>query len=56
MATKKNPRRLRAEGSRQGISLVHFAAQRKHILWDTFGAWFFPSLLDRRTRVGDQNG
>ena len=41
---------------RQGLTLVHFSAQRKHILWDTFGAWFSPSLLDRGTGLGDQNG
>jgi hypothetical protein len=36
----------------QGLTLVHFSAQRKHILWDTSGAWFSPSLLDRGTRGG----
>ena len=40
----------------QGLTLVHFSAQRKDILWDTFGAWLSPSLLDRGTRVGNQNG
>jgi len=30
----------------QGLTLVHFSAQRKHFLWDTFGAWCSPSLLD----------
>jgi hypothetical protein len=35
--------------SNQGPTLVHFSAQRKHILWNTFGAWFSPSLLDRGT-------
>jgi len=25
-------------GSRQGLTLVHHSAQRKHILWDTLGA------------------
>jgi len=29
-----------------------FSAQRKHLLWDTMGAWFNPSLLDRGTRGG----
>jgi len=24
--------------SGQGLTLVHFSAQRKHILWDTLGA------------------
>ena len=33
----------------QGLTLVHFSAQRKHVLWDTLGAWFPPSLLDRGT-------
>jgi hypothetical protein len=36
----------------QGLTLVHFSAQRKHILLDTFGACFSPSLLDRGTRGG----
>ena len=45
--------RLHAIG--QGLTLVHFSGQRKHSLWDTFGACFSPSLLDRGTRVGDQN-
>ena len=36
----------------QGLTLVHFSAQRKHILWDTMGAWFSPNLLDRGTRGG----
>ena len=34
----------------QGLSLVHLSAQRKHILWDMFGACFPPTLLDRGTR------
>ena len=36
----------------QGLTLVHFLAQRKHILWDTSGACFSPSLSDRGTRGG----
>jgi hypothetical protein len=44
----------RAEG--KGLTLVHFSAQLKHILWDTFGAWFCHSQLDRRKRGGDQKG
>jgi hypothetical protein len=24
--------------SRQGLTIIHFSAQRKHILWDTLGA------------------
>ena len=28
----------RQRALRQGLTLVHFSAQRKHILWDTFGA------------------
>jgi len=24
--------------TRQGLTLVHYSAQRKHILWDTLGA------------------
>jgi hypothetical protein len=39
-------------GGGQGLPLVHFSAQRKHILWDTLGARFSPSLLDRGTRGG----
>jgi hypothetical protein len=35
--------------SSQGLTLVHFSAQSKHILWDTL-AGFSPSLLDRGTR------
>jgi len=43
--------------SRQGLTLVHFSAQRKHILLDTLGASFFPGLLDRvDTGRCDQNG
>jgi len=26
----------------QGLTLVHFSAQHKHILWDTLGARFPP--------------
>jgi hypothetical protein len=36
----------------QGLTLVHFSAQHKRILWDTLGAWIFPSLSDRGTRGG----
>jgi len=37
----------------QGLTLVHFSAQRKHTLWGTFGAWLLsPSLSDRWTRGG----
>ena len=25
-------------GERQGLTLVHYSAQRKHIMWDTLGA------------------
>ena len=39
----------------QGLTLVHYSAQRKHILWDTLGASFSPSLLDRGTRRGVTN-
>jgi len=38
---------VRVEPGRQGLTLVHFSAQRKHILLDTLGALFSPSLLDR---------
>ena len=38
--------------SDQGLTLVHFWAQRELILWDTLGASFPPSLLDRGTRGG----
>jgi len=27
-----------ARAARQGLTLVHISAQRKHILWDTLGA------------------
>ena len=38
---------------RQGLTtLVHFLAQRKHILLDTLGASTPPSRLDRGTREG----
>ena len=30
----------------QGLTLVHFSAQRKHILWDRLGARFSFSLSD----------
>jgi len=36
----------------QGLTLVHFSAQCKQILWDTLGACFPPSLLDWGTRGG----
>jgi hypothetical protein len=36
----------------QGLTLVHFSAQRNHILWDMLAARYFPSLLDRGTRGG----
>jgi len=36
----------------QGLTLVHISAQRKHISWDTLGAWFSISILDRGTRGG----
>jgi hypothetical protein len=36
----------------QGLTLVHFSAQRKHVLLDALGACFSPSLLDRGTRGG----
>jgi len=36
----------------QGLTLVHYSAQRKHILWDALGASFPPSLLDSGTRRG----
>jgi hypothetical protein len=38
--------------SRQGLTLVHLSAQRKHFLWDSLGALISPSLLDRGTRGG----
>ena len=37
---------------RQGLTLVYFSAQRKHILLDTLGACFSPSLLNRGMRRG----
>jgi hypothetical protein len=37
---------------RQGLTLVHISAQRKHILRDTLGARCSPSLLDRGTHGG----
>jgi tRNA(Phe) wybutosine-synthesizing methylase Tyw3 len=46
----------RKGGEWQELTLVHFSAQRKHISWDTFGAWLSRSLLDRGTRVGDPKG
>jgi hypothetical protein len=38
--------------SLQGLTLVHFSAQRKHILLDTLGAWVSRSLSNRETRGG----
>jgi RNA 3'-terminal phosphate cyclase-like protein len=35
-----------------GLTLVHVSSQCKHILWDTLGASFPPSLLDRGTWGG----
>jgi len=43
-------RMARAAAAAQGLTLVHFSAQHKHTVWDTLGAWFSPSLLDRGTR------
>jgi hypothetical protein len=42
-------------GRGQGLTLVHYSAQHEHILWDTLGAWFSPSLLDRGTGRGVTN-
>jgi len=36
----------------QGLTLVHFLAQRKQILLDTMGASFSLGLLDMGTRGG----
>jgi hypothetical protein len=36
----------------QGLTLVHFAAQHKHIMRDTLGPCFSPSPLDRGIRGG----
>jgi hypothetical protein len=44
--------RLSMGTAKHGLTLVHVSAQREHILWDTLGARFSPSLLDRRTRGG----
>jgi hypothetical protein len=44
-----------ADDEGQGLTLVHFSAQRMHILWDTLGAIFFPGLLDRGARGGVTN-
>jgi len=30
--------RLPVPSANQGLTLLHFSAQRKHILWDTLGA------------------
>jgi hypothetical protein len=38
---------------RQGLTLVHFSAHRKHLLRERMGAWFSPSLLDWGTRGGE---
>jgi len=43
---------LSRAGRGQGLTLVHFSAQRKHIWWDTLGAQFPPCLLDWGTRGG----
>ena len=29
---------IESPATHQGLTLVHFSAQRKHILWDTLGA------------------
>jgi hypothetical protein len=41
---------LQRVSDNQGLTLVHFSAQRKPILCDTLGACLSPSLLDRGTR------
>jgi len=40
----------------QGLTLLHFSAQCKHISWDTFSCMVFPRPIRRGSRVGDQNG
>jgi hypothetical protein len=37
---------------KQGLTPVHFSAQRKHILWDAFGALFSLILFDSEIRGG----
>jgi len=43
---------LLPEPAQQGLTLDHFSAQRKHMLWDTLGAQISPSPSDRGTRGG----
>ena len=43
---------LACAASCQGLTFVHYFAQRKHISWDALGAWFPPCLLDRETWAG----
>ena len=40
---------MRAVPASRALHSSNFSAQCKHILWDTLGAWFSPSLLDRGT-------
>jgi len=48
---------VRAAGAGQGLTLFHFLAQRRHILWDTLGARFLPqSIRQEDTGRCDQNG
>ena len=47
--TRRNSGVMHIGPHAQGLTLVHFSGQRKHILWDSCGAWVSPSLLDRGT-------
>jgi hypothetical protein len=38
VTARRYGRKLGVQPSRQGLTRVHFSAQRKHILWDTLGA------------------
>jgi len=42
---------------RQGLTLVHFSAQHKHVLWDNVGCMIIPqSIRQGDTGRCDQKG
>jgi hypothetical protein len=46
-----------AAAAEQGLTLVHFSAQRKQIFWGTFGCMIFPQSIEQGdTGRCDRNG
>ena len=40
--------------SPQGLTLVHYSAQRKHVLWDTMGLWAELVTLNGSVRLSTE--